>query len=65
MVHDTTKAKVKKIVDVQEICAQLCVTMGANDTRLIDEDDDDNKDVDDQDVYMYPTDMHPDEREAY
>ena len=65
MVHNTTKAKVKKIVDIQEICAQLCGTMGASDTPLIDEDDDDNKDVDNQDVYMNPTDMHPDEREAY
>ena len=59
MVHDKTKAKTKKIVDIQEIRAQLHGTMGANDTQLIDED------VEDQDVYMYPTNMHPDERDAY
>ena len=59
MVHDKTKAKTKKVVDIQEIHAQLHDTMGANDTQLIDED------VEDQDVYMYPTNMHPDERDAY
>ena len=59
MVHDKTKAKTKKVVDIQEIRAQLHGTMGANDTQLIDED------VEDQDVYMYPTNMHPDERDAY
>ena len=59
MVHDKTKAKTKKIIDIQEIRAQLYGTMGANDTQLIDED------VEDQDVYMYPTNMHPDERDAY
>ena len=59
MVHDKTKAKTKKIVDIQEIRAQLHGTMGANDTQLIDED------VKDQDVYMYPKNMHPDERDAY
>ncbi|KAL6316429.1 hypothetical protein AAG906_018132 [Vitis piasezkii] len=29
------------------------------------EDDDDDEDAEDKDVYMYPTDMHPDERDAY
>ncbi|XP_059590525.1 uncharacterized protein LOC104877936 [Vitis vinifera] len=38
--------------------------MGANDTHLIDKDDDDDEYVEDEDVYMYPTDMHPDERDA-
>ena len=59
MVHDKTKAKAKKAANIQEICAQLSGTMGASDTQLIDEDDDEN--VDDQDVYMYSTDMHLDE----
>ena len=63
MVHDKTKAKAKKAANIQEICAQLSGTMGASDTQLIDEDDDEN--VDDQDVYMYSTDMHLDEWDAY
>ena len=64
MVHNKYKAKAKKVVDIQEICAQLCGTMGANDTHLIDKDDDDDEYVEDEDVYMYPTDMHPNERDA-
>ena len=32
--------------------------------RFIDEDDEDDDDVD-ANVYMYPTDMHPDEWDAY
>ena len=39
--------------------------MGVNDTYLIDEDDDDDEDIGDQDVYMYPTYMHPNEWDAY
>ena len=27
--------------------------------------DDDDEDAEDENVYMYPTDMHPDERDAY
>ncbi|RVW17564.1 hypothetical protein CK203_083461 [Vitis vinifera] len=38
--------------------------MGASDTHLIDEDDDD-EDVENQDVHMYPTYMHLDEHDAY
>ena len=64
MVHDKNKAKVKKIADIQEIRAQSRGTTGASDTHLIDEDDDD-EDAKDEDVYMYPADMHPDERDAY
>ena len=60
MVHDKTKAKAKKAANIQEIRAQLSGTMGTSDTQLIDEDDDDEN-VDDQDVYMYSTYMHPDE----
>ena len=33
--------------------------MGTRDTHLI------NEDNDDEDVYMYPIDMHPDEWDAY
>ncbi|RVW99219.1 hypothetical protein CK203_018977 [Vitis vinifera] len=38
--------------------------MGTHHTHLVDEDDDD-EDVENEDVYMYPADMHPDERDAY
>ena len=59
MVHDKNKAKVKKTADIQEICAQLRGTMWASDTHLIDED------VEDEVVYMYLTNMHPNKRDAY
>ena len=51
-VHDKNKVKTKKVVDIQEIHAQLHGIMGAGDTHLIDEDIDD-EDVEDADVYMY------------
>ncbi|KAL6326357.1 hypothetical protein AAG906_007862 [Vitis piasezkii] len=62
-VHDKTKAKAKKNVDIEDIRAQLRGTMGTHHTHLVDEDDD--EDVENEDVYMYPVDMHPDERDAY
>ncbi|RVW41905.1 hypothetical protein CK203_081561 [Vitis vinifera] len=52
------------IEDIEEIRAQLRGTMGTHHTHLVDEDDDD-EDVENEDVYMYPADMHPDERDAY
>ena len=61
--HDKTKAKVKKKADIEDIRAQLRGTMGTHHTHLVDEDDD--EDVENEDVYMYPADMHPDERDAY
>ncbi|XP_059592225.1 uncharacterized protein LOC132253622 [Vitis vinifera] len=64
LVHDKTKAKAKKNADIEEIRAQLRGTMGTHHTHLVDEDDDD-EDVENEDVYMYPADMHPDERDAY
>ena len=62
MVHDKIKAKTEKAADIQEICAQLRGTMGASDTHLIDENDD--EDAKDEDMYMYPTDMYPNEWDA-
>ena len=64
MMHDKNKAKTIKVVDIQEIHAQLHGTMGASDTHPIDKDDED-EDAEDENVYMYPTDMYPDERDAY
>ncbi|RVW97528.1 Cucumisin [Vitis vinifera] len=39
--------------------------MGTHHTHLVNEEDDDDEDAKDEDVYMYPTDMNPDERDAY
>ena len=39
--------------------------MGAHHTHLVNKEDDDDEDAKDEDVYMYPTDMNPDERDAY
>ncbi|RVW62897.1 hypothetical protein CK203_059779 [Vitis vinifera] len=63
LVHDKTKAKAKKNADIEDIRVQLRGTMGTHHTHLVDEDDD--EDVENEDVYMYPADMHPDERDAY
>ncbi|RVX01169.1 hypothetical protein CK203_036163 [Vitis vinifera] len=64
MVYNKTKAKANKVANIQEIRAKLCGSMGVGDTHLINEEDDD-EDVEDQDVYMYPTNMHPDEWSAH
>eukprot|EP00261_Vitis_vinifera_P035252 XP_019076495.1 PREDICTED: uncharacterized protein LOC100853850 [Vitis vinifera] len=64
LVHDKQKAKAKKNADIEEIRSQLRGTMGTHHTHLVNEDDDD-EDAEEEDVYMYPTDMHPDERDAY
>ena len=56
--------KVKKNVDIEDIHAQLCDTIGTHHTHLVNEDDDD-EDAEDEDVYMYSTDMHPNKRDAY
>ncbi|RVW64943.1 hypothetical protein CK203_041844 [Vitis vinifera] len=58
------KAKAKKNADIEDIRSQLHGTMGTHHTHLVNEDDDD-EDAEDEDEYMYPTDMHPNERDAY
>ena len=57
------KEKAKKIVDMEEIRAELRGTMGGKHYYLID--DDDEEEEGDEDVHMYPADMHPDERDEY
>ena len=54
------KAKAKKVVDIEEIRAELQGTMGGCHRNLIDEDEDEEEEKDD--VYMYPANMTPDER---
>ncbi|RVW95485.1 hypothetical protein CK203_028648 [Vitis vinifera] len=60
MLHEKNKAKAKKTAHIEEIWAQLHGTIGARHTHVMDEDDDE-----DEKVYMYPIDMHPDERDGY
>ena len=55
-------AKAKKAADMEEIRAELPGTMGGKHHSLI---DDDEKEEGDEDVPMYPADMHPDERDKY
>ena len=57
------KAKAKEAADIEEIRAELRVTMGGKHHSLID--DDDEEEEGDEDVHMYPADMHPDERDEY
>ena len=58
---EKSKEKAKKTTHIEEIRAQLCGTMGARHTHVIDEDDDEE----DEEVYMYPIDMNPDEQDGY
>ena len=51
------KEKVKKAANIEEIHAELRGTMGGRDRHLIDDDEEVE-----EDVYMYPGDMTPDER---
>ncbi|RVW33079.1 hypothetical protein CK203_102310 [Vitis vinifera] len=62
MLHEKSKAKEKKAIDIEEIRDQLRGTMGARHTHDMDEDDDDDED---EEVYMYPANMDLDERDAY
>ena len=55
-----TKAKAKKVANIEEVRVVLCGTIGDNQRYVIDKDDDD-----DNDVYMYMTDMLPNEQDAY
>ena len=47
---------------MEKIRAELRDTMGGKHHSLI---DDDEEDEGDEDVHMYPADMHPDERDEY
>ena len=52
----------KKATYMEEIRAELRGTMGGRHHAII---DDDEEGEGDKDVYMYPVDMHPDERDEY
>ena len=53
------KEKSKKAADMEEIRAELRGTMGGKRHTLFDDDEEDEEG--DEDVYMYPSNMHPDE----
>ena len=53
----------KKATNIEEIRAELQDTMGGRHRHVIDEEDEEN--LDDDDVFMYPADMHLDEQHAY
>ena len=57
-----SKTKAKKATDMEEIRAELRGIMGGRHHTII---DDDEEEEGDGDVYMYPADMHPDERDGY
>ena len=63
------KAKAKKVANIEEIQSELRGTMGGSHRHLFDDDggddDDEENEEGDDDVYMYPTDINPDERANY
>ena len=61
LLKQKSKAKAKKAVDMEEIRSELRGTMGGRHQNIIDDEDEEG----DEDVYMYPVDMHPDERDEY
>ena len=65
LLEQKNKPKVKKTTDIEEIRFELRDTMGRRHRHVTDEDDEENLGGDDDDVYMYLADMHPDERHAY
>ena len=62
LLEHKSKTKAKKVVDMQEIRAKLRGTMGGRHYTITDIEEEEEGD---EDVYMYPVDMHPDERHEY
>ena len=60
LLDQKNKEKAKKATNIEEIHAELRGTMGGHDRHLIDDDEDEEEEEDD--VYMYSSDMTPDER---
>ena len=63
LLKQKNKAKSKKAADMKEIGAELRGTMGGKHLTLFDDDEDEEEG--DEDVYMYPADIHLDERDEY
>ena len=64
LLEHKSKAKAKKTADMEEIRAELRGTMGGKHHTLFD-DEEEEEEEGDEDVYMYPANMHPDERDEY
>ena len=62
LLEQKSKSKVKEAADMKEIRSELRGTMGEKLHSLI---DDDEEEEGDEDVYMYPVDMHLDKRDEY
>ena len=62
LLEHKSKSKAKKATNMEGIRAELRGTMGAKHHSLIDDDDEEEGD---EDVHMYPADMHPNERDEY
>ena len=60
LLEHKSKVKAKKATDMEEIRAELRGTIEGKHHTLFD-DDDDEEEEGDEDVYMYPANMHPDE----
>ena len=63
LLEHKSKTKAKKAADMEEIRTELRGTMGGKHHTLFD--DDEEEEEGDEDVYMYPANMHPDERDEY
>ena len=64
---ERNKVKAKKAANIEEIRSELRGTMGGSYRHLFDDGDDDDEEnkEEDNDVYIYPPDMNPDERADY
>ena len=62
LLQQKSKSKAKKATDMEEIRAELRGTMGGKHHSLI---DDEEEEEGDEDVHMYPVDMHPNEQDEY
>ena len=62
LLEHKSKTKAKKATDMEEIQAELRGTMEGKHHTLFDVDEEEEGD---EDVYMYPANMHPDERDEY
>ena len=62
LLEHKSKTKAKKAADMEEIRTELRGTMGGRHHNII---DDEEEEEGDEDVYMYPANMHPNERDEY
>ena len=58
LLEHKSKTKTKNVVDMEEIRVELQGTMGGRHHTIV---DDEEEEEGDEDVYLYPGDMHPDE----